>query len=173
MPLAIAARMHAFTRPVPSPSSLAPSLLSIAGRVGHVFEIQTMLAGFGCHARGVSLEGGDGRSAHATVKGKRSYTVNFRVADAKLLVKCSCPAESMGVTPCKHAWAALLEIDRQGALADLRTNRGMLTLEREIESEAAPVVEKTASTKSPAKAKAKKATAATPPPPPPKKKTRR
>lgn len=110
-----------------------------------------MLAGFGCHARGVELVNGDDRSAQASVRGKRSHTVDFRVADGKLLVKCSCPAESMGVVPCKHAWAALLEIDRQGALASLRTKRGLLALEREMEI-AEPPRAKAAPPKTPARA---------------------
>src|SRR5262249_7956305 len=107
---------------------LSPLLLSIAGRVGHAFEVQTMIAGFACHARGVEISSFDGKSAHAVVKSKRSHTVDFRVATGKLLVKCSCPAESMGIHPCKHTWAALLEIDKQGALADLRMKRGPVVL---------------------------------------------
>lgn len=116
--------------------TLSPLLLSLAGRVGHAFEVQTMIAGFGCHARGVELAAFDARSAQAIVKSKRSHTVDFRVAHGKLLVKCSCPAESMGVHPCKHTWAALLEIDKQGGLADLRTKRGSLVIEREVDASA-------------------------------------
>ena len=122
--------------PASSPvSNLSPLLLSIAGRVGHAFEVQTMIAGFACHARGVELESADAKTARAIVKSKRAHTVDFRVAGGRLLVKCSCPAESMGVLPCKHTWAALLEIDKHGALGDLRTKRGPVVLEREIERE--------------------------------------
>lgn len=101
-----------------------------------------MIAGFGCHARGVELAAFDAKSARAIVKSKRTHTVDFRIANGKLLVKCSCPAESMGVHPCKHTWAALLEIDKQGGLADLRTKRGPLVLERVVETEEPPKSER-------------------------------
>jgi hypothetical protein len=137
----------------PSPVRLSPLLLSIAGRVGHAFEVQTMIAGFACHARGVELSAFDGKSAHAIVKSKRAHTVDFRISNGKLLVKCSCPAESMGVHPCKHTWAALLEIDKQGGLADLRTKRGALVLEREAPEEPKPVKKKAAAKKTKARAR--------------------
>lgn len=100
-----------------------------------------MLAGFTCHARGVALESSDAKGARAIVKSKRAHTVDLRVANGKLLVKCSCPAESMGVHPCQHAWAALLEIDKQGGLAELRTKRGPMALEC-VSDEAAPKPER-------------------------------
>jgi hypothetical protein len=132
MTLATAAGMQALSST--SSVRLSPLLLSIAGRVGHAFEVQTMIAGFACHARGGELSAFDGKSAHAIVKSKRAHTVDFRISNGKLLVKCTCPAESMGVHPCKHTWAALLEIDKQGGLAELRTKRGALVLERIVEA---------------------------------------
>lgn len=112
-----------------------------------------MIAGFACHARGVELSAFDGKSAHAIVKSKRAHTVDFRISSGKLLVRCSCPAESMGVHPCKHTWAALLEIDKQGGLADLRTRRGALVLEREPPEEPKPIKKKAPAKKTKARAR--------------------
>lgn len=112
-----------------------------------------MIAGFTCHGRGVELTVSDRRSARALVKSKRAHTVELRVDHGKLLVRCTCPAESMGVQACKHVWAALLEVDRQGGLADLRTRRSPVALELEPRS-APPPAKRTAK---PAPAKKKKA----------------
>lgn len=131
-----------------------------------------MIAGFTCHARGVAIEAADARRARAIVKSQRPHTVDFRVVNGKLFVKCSCPAESMGVRACKHTWAALLEIDKQGALGELRTKRGPVVLERELD---APAKAAAAAPESEVKRKRgrPKKVAAAPPPAPAKKKARR
>lgn len=89
-----------------------------------------MIAGFACHARGVEIEAADAKSARAVVKSKRVHTVDLRAKDGTLAAQCSCPADEMGTFPCKHVWAALLEIDKLGGLADLRAKRGPLTVIR-------------------------------------------
>jgi uncharacterized Zn finger protein len=106
-----------------SASSLAGS---IAGRAGHGFEVHTMLRGFACHARGVEILETGPAHVRARVRSKRTYEVDLRAEGGRLLIGCTCPARSMEVAACKHAWAALLEVDRQGGLEDLRGVRGVL-----------------------------------------------
>ncbi len=122
-------------QPTPSPTSA----LSIAGRAGHAFTPQAMLQGFVCHARGVELAASGPSRVHARVRSKRVHDVHLRAEKGKLLVACSCPARSFGIDVCKHAWAALLEVDRQDALADLRKSRGPLVVEPSPPPPAAPV----------------------------------
>jgi len=57
------------------------------------------------------------------------HDVHLRAEQGRLLIACSCPALSLGIDLCKHAWAALLEVDRQDALSDLRSSRGPLVVE--------------------------------------------
>lgn len=102
---------------------------SIAGRAGHRFEVHTMLQGFACHARGVEIVETGPAHVRARVRSKRTHEVELRADGGRLLVGCSCPARSMGIAACKHAWAALLEVDRQGGLEDLRGMRGVLPVE--------------------------------------------
>ena len=44
---------------------MKPLLISLAGRVGHAFEVVTMIAGFGVHARGVTLTASGEKTAMA------------------------------------------------------------------------------------------------------------
>ena len=112
----------------PSPSPCPPSALSIAGRAGHAFTPHAMMQGFTCHARGVELAASTPGRAHARVRSKRLHDVLLRVEDGRLVVACTCPARSFGLDVCKHAWAALLEVDRQDGLSDLRKTRGPLVV---------------------------------------------
>ncbi len=111
-----------------SPSPCPPSALSIAGRAGHAFTPHAMMQGFTCHARGVELAASDPGRAHARVRSKRLHDVLLRVEDGRLVVACTCPARSFGLDVCKHAWAALLEVDRQDGLSALRKTRGPLVV---------------------------------------------
>ncbi len=97
-----------------------------------------MLQGFACHARGVELRDANGTRVHARVRSKRLHDVELRAKEGRLLVACSCPAQSMGLEVCKHAWAALLEVDRQGALEDLRVRRGSVVVEVATKEAAEP-----------------------------------
>ena len=114
------------TSPSSRPCSVAHS--SLAGRAGHAFTPQAMLQGFACHARGVELTLSTSR-AHARIRSKRTHDVHLRADRGRLLVACSCPARSLGLEVCKHTWAALLEVDRQQGLTDLRRSRGLLSVE--------------------------------------------
>lgn len=111
-----------------SPSPCPPSALSIAGRAGHAFTPHAMMQGFTCHARGVELAASAPARAHARVRSKRLHDVLLRVEDGRLVVACTCPARSFGLDVCKHAWAALLEVDRQDGLSALRKTRGPLVV---------------------------------------------
>lgn len=117
--------------PLPPAPVLASSSVSIAGRAGHAFTPHAMLQGFSCHAKGVELAAVSSTRVTARVRSKRLYEVTLRVAADRLVVACSCPARSLGLDVCKHAWAALLEIDRQGALPHLRDSRSALRISAE------------------------------------------
>jgi hypothetical protein len=127
--LAVAHGMHL--------SQIQPSILF--SRVGHAFDIPTMIAGFGCHQKGVTLEAVSAGSARVLVKSQKKHTVELKIARGKLLWSCSCPAESMGKPVCQHTWAALLEVDKQGALAELRNARTHMPLERASSSPEPPL----------------------------------
>lgn len=110
--------------------SVSPLSVSVAGRVGHAFAPPAMLKGFECHTRGVELLDSAPDHVVARVRGPRAQDVDLRVTSGRLVIKCTCPSDSMTPDPCRHAWAALLEIDRQGLLDDLRTKRGYAPVER-------------------------------------------
>ncbi|MBX3199716.1 MAG: SWIM zinc finger family protein [Labilithrix sp.] len=113
----------------PSPLPSPPSTPSIAGRAGHAFAPHAMVQGFACHARGVELVASGTTRVHARVRSKRTHDVHLRAEGGRLLVACTCPARSFGLDVCKHAWAALLEVDRQETLTALRGARGPLAVE--------------------------------------------
>lgn len=114
---------------VTTTSSSPLSVLAIAGRAGHAFTPQAMMQGFACHAKGVELVAAGDARVHARVRSKRIHDVLLRAEEGRLVVACTCPARSLGIDFCKHAWAALLEIDRQDALAALRCSNGPLQVD--------------------------------------------
>jgi hypothetical protein len=88
-----------------------------------------MVQGFACHARGVEIQIASNTHVVARVRSKRTYDVDLRAVDGRLVVGCKCPARSYGLDVCKHAWAALLEVDRKGGLEALREKTGTLIVE--------------------------------------------
>jgi uncharacterized Zn finger protein len=88
-----------------------------------------MVQGFACHARGVELCETTATHVRARVRSKRLHDVDLRATAGRLVIGCSCPARSFGLDVCKHAWAALLEIDRKGGLEDLRAGPGVLPVD--------------------------------------------
>ena len=112
-----------------TPGPAPTSSLSIAGRAGHAFTPHAMIEGFACHARGVELAACGPSRVHARVRSKRVHDVHLRADRGKLAVACTCPARSLGLDVCKHVWAALLEVDRNDGLTDLRGSRGPLVVE--------------------------------------------
>jgi uncharacterized Zn finger protein len=62
----------------------------------------------------------------AEVRGKRVQHVRLALDEGRLATACSCSATLLGPAVCRHVWATLLEVDRQGALESLRaTQRGL------------------------------------------------
>ncbi|MCW5836901.1 MAG: SWIM zinc finger family protein [Labilithrix sp.] len=114
---------------------------SIARRAGHAFAPHAIVQGFACHARGVELTTSGSTRVHARVRSKRTHDVHLRAEGGRLVVACTCPSRSFGVDACKHAWAALLEVDRRDALADLRGTRGALVVEAAPEQPATDATE--------------------------------
>jgi hypothetical protein len=104
-------------------------MLSIAGRAGHAFIAPAMMEGFVCHARGVELVSCGATRVHARVRSKRTHDVLLKAEQGRLSIACTCPARTYGLDFCKHAWAALLEVDRQEGLSDLRRTRGPLAVD--------------------------------------------
>jgi uncharacterized Zn finger protein len=85
--------------------------------------------GYRYFARGrVDLAGVSAAGLDAEVKGKRVQHVRLRVQDGRLASGCSCAPKVLGPAACRHVWATLLEIDRQGALDGLRSSQRALAL---------------------------------------------
>jgi hypothetical protein len=105
----------------------AAMLTPIADRAGKSFPLHAHTEGFARWKTGaVSIEEETATSVVAKVRGQRTRDVVLRDEKGRLLVGCSCPARTFELPGCKHAWAALLEIDRRGALPNLRTTRASL-----------------------------------------------
>jgi hypothetical protein len=122
MGLATRRGMESCLKPPP-----ARTLASIADRAARAFPSNAYLPGFTVFsARKIELAIIEESSVEAVVKTKRVERVSLRARDGDLLIRCSCPASAVGFVGCKHAWAALLEIDRQRALGVLRGSRAPL-----------------------------------------------
>lgn len=109
--------------PASSPSNvLQPRgvATSIADRVAHAFTPHAMVQGFASHEKGVETVSSTVDRFFARVRSKRTHEVSLRADAGRLVIACSCPARSLGLKGCKHAWAALLEVDRSAGLGQLR-----------------------------------------------------
>jgi uncharacterized Zn finger protein len=120
--------------------------VSIADRVARSFPPLACVHGYGYFSsRHVQLAVRSETEVDADVKGKRTQSVKLRIEDGRLGASCTCAAEICGPAACRHVWAALLEVDRQGALGSLRSSQRVLAL---------AVIEPTTTTKAePAKPK--------------------
>ena len=102
-------------------------LTAIADRAGRSFPLYAHTEGFARWKKGaVSIEQESPTSVVAKVRGQRTRDVVVHDEKGRLLVSCTCPARTFEVPGCKHAWAALLEIDHRGALPNLRGSRAPL-----------------------------------------------
>jgi hypothetical protein len=102
---------------------------SIADRVARTFPPLACVRGFRYFARrGVTLSNVCESGVDAEVKGKRTQQVRLRVDAGRLAAGCTCAAKLLGPATCKHVWAALLEVDREGALPTLRSTQRVLAL---------------------------------------------
>jgi hypothetical protein len=109
--------------PLTPRSSLKPGA-ALADRVAKSFPPHACVGGFAAfHRNEVTIVAHGDDAVNASVKTKRTRRVALRARGGALLVACTCAAPTLGFIGCKHVWAALLEIDRQGALASLRGER--------------------------------------------------
>ena len=117
------------TQPTLRPSPPASKRASLADRVARAFPPLACVRGFRYFARRrVGLANVSESGLDADVKGQRVQHVRLRVQDGRLASGCTCAAKVLGPAACRHVWATLLEIDRQGALEVLRGTSRALTL---------------------------------------------
>jgi superfamily II DNA or RNA helicase len=92
--------------------------LSLASRLAYQFDQRVQFRGvtlFRDHAVRVNRESSN--QLLAVVMGGNAYQVAITYDNGRLLVSCECPYFS-DFGQCKHLWAAMLEADRIGALAE-------------------------------------------------------
>ena len=112
--------------PAPRPPPKRPS---VADRVARAFPPLACVRGYRYFARRrVDLADVSESGLDAEVKGQRVQHVRLRVQDGRLASGCSCAPKVLGPAACRHVWATLLEIDRQGALDGLRGSQRALAL---------------------------------------------
>jgi uncharacterized Zn finger protein len=123
--------------PVPTPTPPSPAVrppplpkrASVADRVARAFPPLACVRGFRYFARRrVELANVSELGLDADVKGQRVQHVRLRIQDGRLASGCTCAAKVLGPAACRHVWATLLEIDRQGAFDTLRVTQRALTL---------------------------------------------
>lgn len=126
--------------PAPSPPERG-GRIRIARRVGARFSPRACMLGFGYFARdAVVLARVTEDEVDAVVRGQRTHDVRLRAsADGfgELFASCTCTPASLGTNPCRHLWAAILEVDRRGALACLRRSASSLLLSDLVDDEGA------------------------------------
>jgi hypothetical protein len=102
--------------------------MPLASRLAFQFEKRVQVRGVGLFQnRAVRVSEASPRHLNALVLGGSPYQVEISHDDGRLLVFCECPYFTE-YGQCKHLWAALLEADRRGALADA-LNSKYLTLD--------------------------------------------
>ena len=115
--------------PTPTPTPPVPKRASLADRVARAFPPLACVRGFRYFARRrVDLANVSESGLDAEVKGQRVQHVRLRIQDGRLASGCSCAAKVLGPAACRHVWATLLEIDRQGAFDTLRGTQRALAL---------------------------------------------
>lgn len=102
---------------------------AVADRVARAFAPIACVRGFWYFVRGrVHLTSVADAAVDAEVKGKRTRRVRLRASGEQLGASCTCCTKRPGPATCRHVWAALLEIDRQGELAAVRGSARPLAL---------------------------------------------
>src|SRR5580692_10795936 len=92
--------------------------MPLASRIAFQFDRGVQSRGFGLFkGRAVRVLEQSSDHLQALVTGGRLYEVRVTYEDGRLLVFCECPYFGEYGT-CKHLWAAILEADKRGALAD-------------------------------------------------------
>lgn len=126
VPVPVSPPLVAVPSPPPTPDVRR---VSIADRAARAFPPLACVRGYRYFARGrVELRGVTDKGLDADVKGTKVQHVRMRVEDGRLGVACSCAAKVLGPPACRHVWATLLEIDRQGLWPALRSTERVLAL---------------------------------------------
>ena len=115
---------------IPSPSMPpATRIPGLADRAAHAFAPQACILGYTIF-RKERLEVEDLGAARARLAGKgaKARRVEVRAAGEALEASCSCAPEALPMAPCRHLWAALLELDRREAFPAVRGCRGKLVV---------------------------------------------
>lgn len=104
----------------------------LADRVGMHFSPNACVLGFGYFVKkAVTLVDVAAARIEASVRGQKNRRVSLEATTSgfgELRVSCTCSPGSLEPRACRHVWAVLLEIDRVGALTDLRRTRRVLSL---------------------------------------------
>jgi hypothetical protein len=158
--------------------TVSSPLVSLASRVGSKFRPHAMVHGLSCHRRGVEIRDAGPSLVRARVRSQRVHEVVLRAEGGQLMIACSCPARSLDVVGCQHAWAALLEVDKRGGLEALRTTRGPIEIVAAGLAPERETTKKTQKTKAPATPEVTRASRRSPrataaPPTPPRKPQKR
>src|SRR5579859_7249850 len=105
--------------------------MPLASRIAFQFDRRFQFKGLDLFAgRAVRVTEESPRHLRALVTGGRLYHVQISHDNGRLLVFCECPAfEEYG--QCKHLWAAILEADKRGAIAEALSAK-YLTLEDDL-----------------------------------------
>ncbi len=111
-----------------SASRFLPARLS--ERAAPTFSPQACLGGYVLFAKGgVTVDVLARERAVVTVRGKRSRIVEVSVGEAHVRASCTCSPSTAPFAPCRHVWAALLELDRREAFPALLATRGRVRVE--------------------------------------------
>jgi uncharacterized Zn finger protein len=115
--------------PAPAPAP-APKRVSVADRVARAFPPLACVRGYRYFARRrVALANVSETGLDADVRGQRVQHVRLRVQpDGRIASGCTCAAKTLGPAACRHVWATLLEVDREGAFDGLRDTQRPLAL---------------------------------------------
>jgi uncharacterized Zn finger protein len=148
--------------PAPEPAAVPPKRTSVADRVARAFPPLACVRGYRYFARRrVALANVSETGLDADVRGQRVQHVRLRVhSDGRLASGCTCAAKILGPAACRHVWATLLEIDRQGAFDGLRGTQRALALtalDAPVKRSKTAKTSETVSTAGAPKAKTKKA----------------
>ncbi len=100
--------------------------MPLASRLAFQFDKHVQVRGTGLfQSRAVRISEQSPRHLNALVLGGNPYQVEISHDDGRLLVFCECPYFTE-YGQCKHLWAAILEADRRGALADALNSKYLM-----------------------------------------------
>jgi superfamily II DNA or RNA helicase len=108
--------------------------MTLAAKLAFQFEKKIQFRGQELYAqRAVKVVEASPIHLVAEVRGSRLYDVDLNYDEGALIVGCDCPYYA-DQGPCKHIWAAILEADRRGSLAEARNSKH-LQLEDDLDDE--------------------------------------